>query len=82
MVDDVAADPDPLARPVREVGRPVEGDLDDVARQQLRFQHVQFHERPPQTNYLWKYSIMFNVCLNLIVIEKLTSSVSVSPCQS
>ena len=55
VVDDVAADPDPLPRPVREVGRPVEGDLDDVARQQLRLQHVQLHERPPQTYDLWKY---------------------------
>ena len=66
VVDDVAADPDPLPRSVREVGRPVEGDLDDVARQQLRLQHVQLHERPPQTYYLWKYSLMFYVSLVLV----------------
>ena len=59
IVDDIAADPDPLPRPVREVGRPVKGDLDDVTRQQLRLQDVQLHERSPQTYDLWLGSITF-----------------------
>ena len=52
VADHVAADADPLPAPVGEVGRAVEADLDDVARQQLRLQDVQLEEGAPQTHDL------------------------------
>ena len=48
----VAADPDPLPRPVGEVGRAVEGDLDDVAREELRLQDVELEEGPAEAHDL------------------------------